>query len=93
MDGHERADIIAHPKEYLTCLKKKKLSDTHQVISYVSLLHLMEKHELIIIYYDESIFNTNEGQSWMWGTGEEPCLQTKTMGAGIKMSDLYSGFL
>ena len=29
----------------------------------------------------------------MWGTGEEPYLHTKTMGAGIKMSDLYSGFL
>ena len=42
---------------------------------------------------DESIFNTNEGQIWMWGTGEEPCLQTKTMGAGIKMSDRHSGFL
>ena len=29
----------------------------------------------------------------MRGKGEELCLQTKTMGAGIKMSDLYSGFL
>ena len=29
----------------------------------------------------------------MWGTGDELCLQTKTMGAGINMSDLYSGFL
>ena len=27
------------------------------------------------------------------GGREEPCLHTKTMGAGIKMSDLYSGFL
>ena len=53
----------------------------------------MEKHELIIIYYDESFFNTNEGQSWMWGTGEEPCLQTKTIGTGIKMSDQHSGTL
>ena len=29
---------------------------------------------LVLIYHDESIFNTNEGQKWAWATGEEPII-------------------
>ena len=27
------------------------------------------KKELVVIYHDESIYNSNEGQTWMWGGG------------------------
>ena len=50
----------------------------------------------MLIYHDESIFNTNEGQTWFWGTGDEPYIQPKTKGAGIMVSDFidqHSGFL
>ena len=50
----------------------------------------------MLIYHDGSIFNTNEGQQWFWGTGDEPFIQPKTEGAGIMVSDFidqHSGFL
>ena len=25
-----------------------------------------EKKTLVVLYHDESIYNTNEGQTWMW---------------------------
>ena len=28
------------------------------------------RKKLVLIYQDESIFNVNEGQTWIWGTGD-----------------------
>ena len=49
-----------------------------------------------MIYHDESIFNTNEGQTWMWGEEERPAILPKTKGSGIMVSDFveeYGGYL
>ncbi len=48
-----------------------------------------ERHDmkLVMIYHDESIFCTNEGQTWIWGTEDKP---------GIMVSDFvdeHNGFL
>lgn len=54
------------------------------------------KKTLVLIYHDESIFNTNEGQVWMWAKEDAPILQPKTKGSGIMVSDFieqHSGFL
>ena len=54
-----------------------------------------EKKELVI-FHDESIFNTNEGQTWMWGESEQPAILPKTKGSGIMVSDFveeYGGYL
>ena len=48
-----------------------------------------------MIYHDESIFNTNEGQTWMWGEEERPAILPKTKGSGIMVSDFveeHNGF-
>ena len=47
----------------------------------------------MVIYHDESIFNTNEGQSWMWGEEDRPAILPKTKGSGIMVSDFVGGFL
>ena len=55
-----------------------------------------EKKELVLIFHDESIFNTNEGQTWMWGESERPAILPKTKGSGIMVSDFveeYGGYL
>ena len=55
-----------------------------------------EKKELVLIFRDESIFNTNEGQTWMWGESERPAILPKTKGSGIMVSDFveeYGGYL
>ena len=52
--------------------------------------------ELVLIFHDESIFNTNEGQTWMWGEMEQPAILPKTKGSGITVSDFveeHDGFL
>ena len=52
--------------------------------------------DLVLIYYDESIFNTNEGQKWMWATDDTPVIQPKTKGSGITVSDFvnnHNGYL
>ena len=45
------------------------------------------RKRLVLIYYDESIFNTNEGQKWAWGSGDEPIIQLKTKSGGIMVSN------
>ena len=54
------------------------------------------RKKLVLIYHDESIFNTNEGQVWMWAGEDVPIIQPKTKGSGIMVSDfvaVHSGFL
>ena len=40
----------------------------------------------MVIYHDESIFNTNEGQTWMWREENRPAILPKTKGSGIMVS-------
>ena len=51
---------------------------------------------LVSIFHDESIFNTNEGQTWMWAAEGQPIIQPKTRGSGIMVSDFideHCGYL
>ena len=48
------------------------------------------RKQLILIYHDESIFNINEGQPWMWATEDTPIIQPKTKGASVMVSDLWT---
>ena len=32
-----------------------------------------EENRLVVLYHDESIYNTNKGQSWMWAEEDHPC--------------------
>ena len=41
----------------------------------------------MVIYHNESIFNTNEGQTWMWREENRPAILPKTKGSGIMVSD------
>lgn len=101
VDGHERDDVVASRKEYLGMLKK--LRDLHLPPPPVSderaatpPTDAETRRKLVLIYHDESIFSTNEGQQWAWATGEEAIIQPKTKGAGIMVSDFieqHSGYL
>ena len=58
--------------------------------------HERDDNKLVMIYHDESIFNTNEGQTWMWGTDDNPAILPKTKGSGIMVSDFveeHGGYL
>ena len=54
------------------------------------------RKKLVLICHDESIFNTNEGQTWMWAEPDTSVIQPKTQGSGIMVSDFveqYGGYL
>ena len=46
-----------------------------------------DETKLAMICRHESIFNTNEAQTWMWGTVDKPAILPKTKGSGIMASD------
>ena len=55
-----------------------------------------DKKKLVVLFHDESIYNTNEGQPWMWGEDDHPALLPKTKGSGIMVSDFveeHDGYL
>ena len=101
IDGHEREDVIKHREALLKTLEDLRVS--HRPLPRCSddpprvrLEADEEKKELVIIFHDESIFNTNEGQTWMWGESERPAILPKTKGSGIMVSDFveeHGGYL
>ena len=103
VDGHEREDVIKSRKEYLTTihnLKDKHLpappcSDEHPATPPPD-AESRKKLDNVLIYHDESIFNINEGQPWMWATEDTPVIQPKMKRASVMVSDfIYQrrGFL
>ena len=78
IDGHEREDVVKYREEYLKILDK--LQHSHQPRPLCSderpptppptpsSMPPSESNDkiLVMLYHDESIFNTNEAQTWMW---------------------------
>ena len=101
IDGHERDDVVQHRKEYLKVMEE--LRKTHQPPPQCSdeeprvrLVEDDEKKKLVVLYHDESIYNTNEGQTWMWAEEDHHALLPKTKGSGIMVADFvdeYDGYL
>ena len=101
IDGHERKDVVKHRERYLK--RMEDLRKTHQPPPQCSDEEPRvrneddeEKKKLVMFYHDESIYNTNEGQTWMWGEDEHPALLPKTKGSGIMAADFideHTGYL
>ena len=101
MDGHEREDVVKSRKEFLerlNRLKRTHLPPPPCSDERVATLppDAETRKKLVLLYHDESIFNTNEGQTWMWATEDTPVIQPKTKGVGVMVSDFidqHRGFL
>ena len=101
VDGHERDDVVTYQKKFLSEMNTFREShlpapppSDERALTPPSDAEFCKR--LVLIYHDESIFNTNEGQKWAWTTGEEPIIQPKTKGAGIMISDFieqHDGYL
>ena len=92
VDGHERDDVVTYRRKFLD--EMKSLWETHlpppppsDERAATPPPNAATLKRLVLIYHNESIFNTNEGQMWGWATGEKPIIQSKTKGAGIMVSD------
>ena len=101
VDGHEREDVVKSRREFLQQIRH--LKDTHLPPPPCSderagtpPADAENRKKLVLIYHDESIFNINEGQPWMWATEDTPIIQPKTKGSGVMVSDFvdqHRGFL
>lgn len=101
IDGHEREDVVKHRGTYLKTMDE--LRKAHQPAPQCSdeeprvrIESDEDKKKLVVLFHDESIYNTNEGQSWMWGEDDHPALLPKTKGSGIMVSDFveeHDGYL
>ena len=101
INGHERDDVVKHCKKYLNTLAA--LREAHRPPPTCSdepprirIEADDDKKELVAIYHDESIYNSNEGKTWMWGEEERLALLPKTKGSGLMVSDFideHDGFL
>ena len=100
VDGHEREDVVKSCREFLQQICH--LKDTHlppppcSDERAVTPADAKKRKKMVLIYHDESIFNVNEGQPWMWATEDTPIIQPKTKGSGVMVSDFvdqHRGFL
>ena len=101
IDGHEREDVVRHRESLLKILHD--LHNSHRPLPpcsdeppRIQRDTDKDKKELVIIFHDESILNTNEGQTWMWGESERPAVLPKTKSSGIMVSDFveeHGGYL
>ena len=88
IDGHEREDVVKHRESLLKTLHDLRISHCPLPLCSDEPPRIRQeeddkKEEMVVIYYDKSIFNTNEGQTWMWGEEERPAILPKTKGSGI----------
>ena len=88
IDGHERDDVVKYRGEFLQ--EMHSLQQTHQSRPPCSDKLVAEPHtgpsissaapsehddkKLVMIYNNESIFCTNEAQTWMWGSEDKPAI-------------------
>ena len=101
VDGHERQDVVASRGDYLQLMKE--LRESHLPPPPCSDERAAtpppdaeSRKTLVLIYHDESIFNTNEGQQWMWASEDMAVIRPKSKGSGIMVSDFidqHSGYL
>ena len=101
IDDHEREDVVSHRESLLKTLSELRSSHQPPPLCSDEPPRIRQesdedKKKLVVIYHDESIFNTNEGQTWMWGEDDRPAILPKTKGSGIMVSDFveeHGGYL
>ena len=102
-EDEEREDVVKHRKEFLKVMED--LRKTHQPPPQCSDEEPQvrievddEKKKLVVLYHDESIYYTNEGQTWMWAdnarylyipfTSYHPS-HSKEVSSRLKLSDMW----
>ena len=101
IDGHKLEDVIEYRKLYLR--KIEILSSKHlppptcsDGVTAFETGNPAAKKGLVFIFYDESSFHANEGQSVMWAEEGRVPIHPKNQGRGLMVSDFvtkYNGLL
>ena len=105
VDGHERADVVDYRKKFLRkiiangFLNKSNMPMPSIDSAFPSDLEIPSDeviHKSIVIFHDESTFQANDEESWMWGEHGQCVLKPKSRGSGIMVSDFideHNGYL
>jgi len=99
-DGHERADVAYRQAQFLPALQGLE----NRIVCW-ELINENRNEELPIVYpsgvppgvrpvvlivYDESTFNANNGRSRIWIKDDNIPLKNESRGKGIMVSDFHS---
>ena len=101
LDGHERSDVVAYRTLYLRKLELLEVTHAPPPLCSDDLVRIRQeedesKKKLVLIYHDESIFHSNDGQGWLWAEEGKQPIRPKGQGRGIMISDFideYNGYL
>ena len=96
VDGHERSDVVEYRKKYLRKMiavgfLNESNAPTENVTKHFSSdlepLTPEQVEKNIVIFHDESTFQANDDETWIWGEKGQHVLKPKSRGSGIMVSD------
>ena len=99
IDGHERSDVVDYRKIYLRRLEIISSCHAPPPLCAEEIPERCfgpHRKDAILLFHDESVFHSNDDQSWVWGEKGKQPIKPKGLGRGIMVSDFvdeYNGLL
>ena len=96
VDGHEREDVVEYRNLFLQKMASLGFLNSKNTPTEQAKLALPADIECpptdvldrtVIIFHDESTYQSNDDQPTLWGTKETRVLRPKSKGAGIMVSE------
>lgn len=90
VDGHEREDVVAYRKQFLTTVLENESCHFQYEDADLDTIHpklFPHQHLHVPIFHDESIFRSNELRRRVWLTKGKMPLRKKGNGRAIHVSD------
>ena len=104
IDGHERQDVVEERTRYLDRVHERESNhlpspSPSDVLQEHQSGHMKDQSAtkwLVTIFHDESTFQSNEDQRYMWCQPDQTAIKPKSRGSGRMVNDFideYSGYL
>lgn len=96
IDGHERPDVVEYRRKFIRRMiacgmlakEHAPMDDERQLFpDDIDSPSSEQRLNNIVLFHDESIFNSNEDESVQWGIKDQHFVRPKSKGAGIMVAD------
>ena len=96
VDGHERSDVVEYRNKYLRkmvalgFLNESNAPTPDATKNFPTDLEALTPEQAeknIVFFHDESTFQANDDETWIWGERGQHVLKPKSRGSGIMVSD------
>lgn len=98
VDGHECSNVVEYRKKFLrknVCYTVGFLNKSNAPTEKAAECLPTDLEELsedqvnknVVIFHDESTFQANDDENWMWGVKGQHVIEPKSRGSGIMVSD------